>query len=202
MTIKTKRKLGPEIAIVLGSGILDGGKPGPRTELRAIAAAKLALANPKMTIIASGDGRKETQAAEPTEAGHIAKILKAHGVANRRVLIESESRDTIGNAVLVYAKFLRGQKPRKVYIVTSPFHKERAMLIFRTVLGPAWELEPVLCDVDAGDVAKAERNLEFTEQFLAGIACGDFSAVLARLFDKGKPFYRSLKWLNAVSTGT
>jgi hypothetical protein len=197
MTKKTKRRLGPEIAIVLGSGILDGGKPGPRTALRANAAAKLAMAHPKMTIIACGDGRNDRQraACDRTEAWHIARILRQNGVSNRRILLEPESRDTRGNAVLAYARYLKGQKPRRVYIVTSGFHERRAMLTFSFVLGPGWELESYLCAVDPGDSARLETSLDETEQFFAGIAAGDFPAVVARLLEVGKPFYRSLDWL-------
>ena len=134
---KSKHKLGPEIAIVLGSGILDGDRPGPRTALCAAAAAELALAHPKMAIIASGDGRSEKQQLTArTEASHIKRILRNMGIAKKRILLESESLDTLGNGVLVCAKFLHGRKPRKVYIVTSPFHEARALLIFRNVLGP------------------------------------------------------------------
>jgi hypothetical protein len=153
-----------------------------------------------MTIIASGDGRSEKQKQTArTEASHIKRILRNMGIAKRRILLESESIDTLGNGVLVCAKFLHGTKPRKVYIVTSPFHEARALLIFRNVLGPDWEVVSHVCAIHPGDAEKKESSLEKTEQFFAGITPGDLPRAAERLLKIGKQRYRSVARLQSAA---
>src|SRR5262249_25035304 len=160
---------------------------------------KLALERPDLTIIASGDGRSAKQKADPTEARHIADILEKRGVASQRILLEDESHDTIGNAILTYAKFLQGEKPRKVYVVTSPFHVRRALICFRGVLGPEWEIEAYPSEVDAGDAAKIETDFTATHAFFKDVTPGDLPVLVERLNAK-RSSYASLAWLQAKKT--
>ena len=173
----------PEIIVVLGGGMLPDGVPAPATLARGRAAADLARAHPKAAIICSGShgvGRKPRL----SEAASMADFIAAEGIERGRTFLEDESRDTIGNAVFVAERYLSAIPPRRVYVVTSPFHLERSVETFRLVLGPAWGIDGVASAAapDDADRAKHERRfLQQTREFLAGIAPGEVSQIGAKL---------------------
>src|SRR2546423_13422602 len=130
----------PEVAVVLGGGFSAGGKPSASTSARARTAAHLAQKRPSLAIIASGS-HGEGPAPAKTEAAIMADLIAAAGVPRDRLFLEERSRDTIGNAVEVTARYLGRIEARPIYLVTSPFHLERALVVFRNVLGFAWQVQ-------------------------------------------------------------
>jgi DUF218 domain len=192
--------LGPSIAIVLGAGVNLDGTASSRTRIRAEAAARLAHANPELSIIVTGDGREKTcrKFASLSEASNMARILIESGISPKRILREHQACDTMGNAVLSAARYLVGQTPRKVYVVTSPFHGERALTMFRGVLGPNWTVEAYLSEEIDGDDYKASREsggIEWAHKFFEQTIPGDISSAVNRLLEIGKPRYREIRWL-------
>ena len=187
--------LGETVVVALGGGVFPNGTPWPASKLRAQKAAELALADGGTVIICSGAGRFRDRR---SEALVMAEIIMQMGVSARRLLCEVESIDTIGNAILVAAKYLWGRTPRKVVVVTSPFHAERARRAFAGVLGPAWPLE-VVASQPAGDDEQRGKGepggIEWTDKFFEGITPGDLPRIVRRLFEVGKPFYRELPML-------
>ena len=176
----------PEIIVVLGGGMLPDGTPAPATLARGRAAADLARAHPQAAIICSGShgvGRKPRR----SEAASMADLVVAQGIDRARIFLEDQSRDTIGNAVFVAERYLSAIPPRRVYVVTSPFHLERSVETFRLVLGEAWETRGVASAPapDDADRAKHERRfLQQTREFLAGIAPGEVSRISAKLRER------------------
>jgi hypothetical protein len=167
--------------------------------LRSEVGVELALARPDLRIILSGDGRilPEHRGAKP-EASHMSRYFKRRGVSSQQLLVEDESVDTIGNALLVSARYLHGAEPGKLIIITSPFHAERARLAFAGVLDPRWEIEVVVSQsADDDDVRAATEHggVEWTRRFYQDIAPGDLSAALVRLGEVGKDVYRANKRL-------
>lgn len=199
MLSNRKRRLGSPVAIVLGGGLFADGTPGRATVLRAETAAKLAKAHPRMTLILSGDGRTDlNRQTAKSEAWHMAQILARHNVSQKRVLIEDEARDTIGNAVLSVGRYLRGKKPRKVIIVTSPFHAQRALLVFRGVLGAAWDIEICVSETAEGDdrrLAAEPGGIDWTNRFFEDLDAGDFTQIVTKVLKVGKPYFRKIRWL-------
>jgi uncharacterized SAM-binding protein YcdF (DUF218 family) len=164
-----------EIVVVLG---------GMRTgEVRARAAATLARERPGAVVIVSGrSGFDRTSG--PTEAETMAAVLFREGVPSARVLLEDESRDTIGNAVLTALRYLSGAAPRPLTVVTSPFHLERALVIFRQVLGPAWPVAGHPSAALPGDDDRAADEARYLEDFrrmFEGVEAGDLGAAAARI---------------------
>ena len=128
----------------------------------------------------------------------MARILIKMGISPKRILREHQACDTIGNAVLSAARYLVGQTPRKIYVVTSPFHAERALTMFRGVLGPKWTVEPYLSEEIDGDDYKGSREsggIEWAHKFFEKTVPGDISSAVNRLLEIGKPRYRELRWL-------
>src|SRR3989442_414963 len=115
----------PEVAVVLGGGLSIDGEPSESTTARARAAAHLAQKRPSLAIITSGS-HGDGPAPAKSEAATMADLIAAAGVPRERLFLEERSRDTIGNAVEVAARYLARIEPRPIYLVTSPVHLERA----------------------------------------------------------------------------
>ncbi len=185
------------VVVVLGGGMNSDGTCGQATILRARKAVKLAKANPLWTFILSGDGRVNP-ASGLTEAEYMARIFEASGIDRSHLLLEEESRDTIGNAVLVAARYLRHLQPRTLYVVTSPFHATRALLLFRGVLGASWNVEVAPSSPARGDAARRANEpggIDWTKRFFTGISPGDLRACISRLLTD-RPAYASSRWLH------
>jgi len=198
-----RRQPGAEIAVVLGGGLLDDGRtPAQATALRARAALELARTRPQLKVIVLSGKGAPGRLLKTTEAAAMRRVLRQHGIRRKQILLEDESLDTIGNAVLVAARHLHGLSPRRLYLITSPFHMERALFMFRHVLGGAWEVIGYPCAVaadDAGRAAGEPGGMAWAREFFAGIEPGDLAAVIARLFEYGKPYYRTLRRLRRVA---
>jgi puromycin-sensitive aminopeptidase len=195
-------RIGNEVVVVLGGGLSKDGTPSAATLLRAEAAAKLAMQNQQLTVIILSGSKPLSEMGEDdqqSEAAIMAGILRQHGVEQQRLLLEDESVDTIGNAVLVTARYLWGIEPRKLYLVTSPFHARRAALLFGWVLGDGWQVVPVesaQTDDDAMRAASEAGGISWAGRFFRGIKKGDLPAIIRRL-QKERPYYATLSWLDA-----
>lgn len=170
------------IAIVLGSGLQADGSPSPVTELRARAAAKFA-ARRNIRLITTGALPPHDQSTHGlTEAEVMAEIVGRESELSS-CMIENQSFDTLGNAILSTKQFLQFEEPGTLYVVTSPFHMERSCYIFKQVLGhkwrvrgheaPEWEFET--------RQSGAEDALVRARQFFAELPRGDLDACLDKL---------------------
>jgi uncharacterized SAM-binding protein YcdF (DUF218 family) len=169
----------PEVAVVLGGGFSPDGEPSASTTARARAAAHLAQKRPDLAIIASGS-HGEGAAPTKSEAAIMADLIAAAGVPRERLFLEERSRDTIGNAVEVAARYLGQMEPRPIYLVTSPFHLERALVVFRNVLGFAWQVQAVAAEDTDDDLKRANSETTFLQEtfaFFEGIKPGDMAAI-------------------------
>ena len=184
----------PELGVVLGGGIDANGGPLPATRARAHRAAQLARERPELGLICSGDRSPEAAPGTPSEAALLRDLIVGSGVAPERIEIEDESVDTLGNAVLVAARYLKDIEPRPLLVITSPFHLERAIETFRHVLGFRWQVQAVAADETADDVARAPREAMFLQEttaFFTGIRPGDLRSIVRRLRERS-PAYAAL----------
>jgi uncharacterized SAM-binding protein YcdF (DUF218 family) len=169
----------PEVAVVLGGGFSENGQPSASTVARARTATHLAQKRPSLAIIASGS-HGDGPAPAKTEAAIMADLIAAAGVARERIFLEERSRDTIGNAVEVAARYLGRIEARPVYLVTSPFHLERALVTFRHVLGFEWQVQAVAAEDTDDDRKRANSETTFLQEtfaFFEGIRPGDMAAI-------------------------
>jgi uncharacterized SAM-binding protein YcdF (DUF218 family) len=169
----------PEVAVVLGGGLSPNGEPSASTTARARTAAHLAQKRPSLAVIASGshgDGPTPSR----SEAAIMADLIAATGVPRERLFLEDRSRDTIGNAVEVAARYLGRIEARPIYLVTSPFHLERALVTFRHVLGFEWQVQAVAAEDTDDDRKRANSETTFLQEtftFFEGIRPGDMAAI-------------------------
>jgi uncharacterized SAM-binding protein YcdF (DUF218 family) len=172
----------PEVAVVLGGGTSPEGTPTASTAARARAASQLASKRPDLAIIVSGS-HGDGPAAPRSEAAIMADLIVETGIDRRRLFMEERSRDTIGNAVEVVSQFLGTVEPRPLYLITSPFHLERALVVFRHLLGFAWQVQAVAAEDTADDLDRAKREtfyLQETFAFFEGTRPGDWKAIEKR----------------------
>ena len=110
----------------------------------------------------------------------VSRRFRATGVPRDRLFLEERSRDTIGNAVEVVARYLRGVEARPIYLVTSPFHLERALVTFRHVLGFEWQVQAVAAEDTDDDRKRANSETTYLQEtfaFFEGIRPGDMAAI-------------------------
>src|SRR2546426_11433315 len=158
------------------------GAPSPSTAARAHAAAQLAHHRPSLAVIASGSHGDDPAPAK-SEAAVMADLIAGAGVPRERIFLEERSRDTIGNGVEIAARYLSKIEPRPLFLVTSPFHLERALVVFRNVLGFAWQVQAVSAEETDDDLANANdetRYLQETFTFFKDIEPGDLAAIEKR----------------------
>ena len=206
MNSKNDGPLGPEIIIVLGAGVTADGQPSERTIARVNEAAVLARTIPDVTIIVSGDGRTAANKRKrsQTEASAMTRLLLAmNRFPKESILPEHQARDTMGNIILSAARYLIGKPPRKIHLVTSPFHGARALTMARGVLGDQWPIELHVCAVCEGDEPKGRNEaggIEWAKRFFETTTPGDITSQIDRLLAVGKPAYRSMRWLVALAS--
>lgn len=187
-----------EIAVVLGGGISPHGVADPATVARTEAATALARQRPLLGFVLTGrQSGREGVLYPVSEAQWMAEKLAEEGVARDRMVLEDESRDTIGNAVLVAARHLQDLEPRPLWIVTSSYHMARSVLAFAATLGARWPIRtrtsPAAID-DAFRSAAEAKFIQETSEFFDGIDIGDLDAIVARLCER-YPHYATLERL-------
>jgi hypothetical protein len=125
----------------------------------------------------------------------IADAMRDYAINHRQieescVIVETESRDTVGDAVFTKLNLASPRSWSSVLIVTSDYHAERSRAIFSFVYGPKVLVEA------AGAVCENKDHLQENEaasmsaflRTFEGISAGEGSAIYARLREQ-HPFY-------------
>jgi uncharacterized SAM-binding protein YcdF (DUF218 family) len=158
-----------DAVIVLGGGV-DDGKASKITISRLNMAVKAILSGLSQNLILTGS--KEEIEAMYEEAIKL-------GVKRESIFVCNPSKTTIGNAY--YAKIkLMELGFRKVILVTSSFHMERALAIFRHMLGGDYEIMeyPSYEEVDE-EILKKEENLKVLIPLLNLFKEGDHETIMS-----------------------
>src|SRR5690606_26770328 len=98
-------------------------------------------------VVLSGGGRTLE-----LEAGVMRDYLTERGVDGTRLILETDSLDTVGNAVFTGLSLTR--KPiagNKILLVTSSFHAPRSLFLFRKILAPYYRLAVASVPPDGTD---------------------------------------------------
>jgi uncharacterized SAM-binding protein YcdF (DUF218 family) len=189
--------------VVLGRGVnADGTLPfGARSRVeRAVALYHAGIA-PR--LIASG--RNSLMADQPpvvTEAAAMGRFAQELGVPADAILLEDQSRDTIGNAYFTSRRYLEPNGWNTVRVVTSDYHVPRTSWIFQKVLGDSIDVSfsPASSELFANSVAQRAREesdiARFLMEWLGDIADGDRAAV-DRFIGEAHPAYGSAPMMTA-----
>lgn len=194
------------IAVVLGSGLLRDGSPTPVTAIRAREMAQLASEVKLDKIIASGSRAPyDVIERDTTEAAEMAAIIRQKLAQDASqpcppILLEDQSLDTLGNAIFSARQFLSKETPGTLWIVTSPFHMERAIYLFSQVLDPAWILKARPCEEWQHEDRQpgAPAALDRAREYFADIG-RDLEAAYAKLI-KRPPYTAATATATAPAT--
>ncbi|RCS21668.1 YdcF family protein [Phyllobacterium salinisoli] len=128
--------LGDEKAYQSPDAIVMLGANQPTLDQRLAHALPILQRFKDNSIVLSGGGRTIV-----LEAQTMHDYLVRNGIAGDRLIMETDSLDTVGNAVftgLALAK--RGVGGGNVLLITSDFHAPRALFLFRSILGPQFRV--------------------------------------------------------------
>ncbi|MCF7791630.1 MAG: YdcF family protein [Victivallales bacterium] len=117
------------VIIILGYALAEDGSARPALVERlkqGLAAYKL---NPKSKIIVTGGMPRSGM----TESYVMQQWLINKGVNKKRIYMEDQSKDTVGNALFA-SKIIQKLKPEKIILVTSASHMRRAYSVLQTAL--------------------------------------------------------------------
>lgn len=132
----------PEVIVVLGGGIRRVGMLSDTSRTRITKAVGLfKKLKPKALVISGKWSLGYRYIPKRTEAAAGAELAVQLGMPSDKVLTETESMETIGNAYFVKKRILEPKRWRRVLIVSSDFHISRAGYVFKKVLGPEYRVD-------------------------------------------------------------
>lgn len=102
-----------------------------------------------------------------------------------RLVREKRSLDTIGNAVFTKQDFLAENGLRNIALITSGSHSERALHIFRHVLGPDYNVDGMAAPESLTLRTRASSAVGYLTMraILRGTEPGDDRAIEERMYD-------------------
>jgi uncharacterized SAM-binding protein YcdF (DUF218 family) len=171
-----------DVILILGCGF-RGNSLGTESKLRVKQGVKMYKDGfAKNLIMTGGTSRKKS----------LSKLMKDYaiglGVPSRRIFIEEQSKDTVGNAIFS-KQILKKNKWKNVLLVTSDYHVERSMFIFHHVLGKNYNI--MASDVSTGLFPKLfsreNKKLLLADGLFSGIGEGKDAVIKKRLL--ASPLY-------------
>lgn len=174
--------------IVLANEMDEFGALNRESIARAKLAAKLATDLPIPFIVTCGWAyRRDTKI-------EIACAFKDYlvdlGISESRILVETKSRDTVGDAVYTRKNISIPMGFREICVVTSNYHVPRTRTIFGFVYGADTniDVEGASVSFDAATLSKEQSSLDAFRQTFRGVRAGDIDIIIATLGER-HPFY-------------
>jgi uncharacterized SAM-binding protein YcdF (DUF218 family) len=181
--------------VVLGRGVDPDGALPLLARQRVERAVELFAWGVAPRMIFSGHSSLMSDATPlRTEAAAMAEHARSLGIPARAIILEEESRDTIGNAYFVLRRFLEPNDWMSIRVVTSDFHIQRTAWVFQKVLGLGYDVafSPSPSELDHATIAARAREESdistFLMDWLGPIRDGD-PIGLARLIWQEHPGY-------------
>jgi len=119
--------------VVFGAAVRPGGLPSGTLSRRVLGALASARANTnegrERFLLTGGIGEHG-----PSEAEVMARLLRAEGVPDERIVLEPESKDTLESVARCSEILVARGDAARVHVCTSPYHSLRCALLFR-ILG-------------------------------------------------------------------
>lgn len=92
-----------------------------------------------------------------SESSVMKKYAVSLGVPAENILIEDESKDTLGNAYFTKVRILEPHNWYNCFLVTSDYHIDRTRSLFDFVLGPKYSIEFIGTDSSSLPDEKVEK---------------------------------------------
>ena len=140
-------------------------------------------------IITCGCAYREDSALKIAEAMKN-YLINRHKISSMNIVIEPNSRDTVGDAVYTRKFLIDKLGFKKIAVITSSYHIARAKHIFHFVYDKNYEISLISCDLNK-DINKEESERESLKKFkktFYGIKHGDIDSIHKRMLKK-HPLY-------------
>jgi uncharacterized SAM-binding protein YcdF (DUF218 family) len=177
-----------DAVVVLAHLMEKDGTLGAETRMRVDKGAHLATQTAYKIVFLGWDYRADSSICISDAIASY--VMSHHSVPSSMIIIDRNSRDTVGDAI--FSKRILGgiSKHRRVMIVTSDYHVARALRIFRYVYGEDWVVDAtgVPATPTASVLANEIRSQEAFERTFSGIHKGDDEGIFSRLVSL-HPFY-------------
>lgn len=183
-----------DAVVVLGGGVEEGGTLPELAQRRVARGIELLEAGIAPRMILSGRCGLRVQEPRVTEAAAMAAFARSRGVPADALLLEEESRDTLGNAYFTRELYLEPNGWKSIRVVTSDFHLSRAAWVFRKILGSDYDFSFVSAFSGLPPRELIYRALEecklsiFLNEWLEAVQEGDEHAI-DRLMEQEHPGY-------------
>tara|TARA_Y100000310_G_C20701911_1_gene830791 strand:- start:5274 stop:5843 length:570 start_codon:yes stop_codon:yes gene_type:complete len=186
-----------DAVLVLGGGVTRAGALSPISKLRVEEAVRLYKNDKARRILMSGKHNHMVEIpSNITEAQAMKAYAMLLGVHNEHVYVEEQALDTVGSAYFSRLLVLNKKRWKRIIVVSSEYHLDVTMYMFKKILGPKYSLEFIginseLSQEEMGTRAKEESvYLENVRSKLDLIEDGDDEAV-ARWIYTELPWYKN-----------
>ena len=168
--------------IVLGKEISVEGELPEIARQHVRMGASLYSATPAPLIMSGAYGLFE-QPPSRTEAMAMREYAIEIGIPGDQIIVEEESRDTIGNAWFTKVRFVAPRKLRSLMLVTADYHMDRALWIFKKIYGPMYNVRAAAVATNEGPAREEteQRFFEMAKVLLGDIPDGDDPQLSARI---------------------
>ncbi|MCH6587227.1 MAG: YdcF family protein [Proteobacteria bacterium] len=121
-----------DVIVVLGAAVGAGGGPSAALRRRVAEGVRRLEAGAAPVLLLSGGKGSAKGGGRPSEAEVMRDLALAAGVAEERLVLETDSRSTLENA-RCSARIMRARGWTKALVVTDAVHLPRALLAFRAL---------------------------------------------------------------------
>lgn len=188
-----------DIVVVLAFGVNRDGTLPEEAKLRVAKGVEVFNRDGcKAMLMTARYPARCTYIPEKTESQAMKDYAVELGVPARKIIRETRSRDTVGNAY--FSKLiLKRTKYRSMVVVTSDYHVNRARFIFKKIYGGAYKLR--FAGVKTGYPAEKKDKVRKGEEYAlklvkrdyGNIKDGDDRQIRHVIYTKHKVYAKSLK---------
>lgn len=169
-----------DVAVVLGCGVNEDGSLSDDPMGSVNLASQLYRSGRIPLIIFSGNLSYKAKFTPPrSEAEAMYAYAQEIGLPANSLLVENESKDTLGNAYFTKVRYLIPKKLGHLAVILGPNHSlERVKYIFNKVLGSQYEITFMEQNANReGEVEREDGSHTILKEWLGSIPDGDHEAV-------------------------
>lgn len=140
--------------------------------------------NNKNNIVFILSGGKTQNTVQLSEADVMMEYCKDNNISTNKIIKETESLDTIGNAVFTRKIVDDLKEISDIFVVSSCYHMDRVRYIFDMVFGSNYQINYDNCHPsnEHGIGDKEKTSLELAQKFFKNVVPGDIEFIERHLF--------------------
>lgn len=180
------------LIIVLGGGINLRGEIPSHVKTRLDKALEFYKAYPNATIVTSGrySFLYDQLGKYPpiSEAKKMADYLLEKKIPKNKIIVEENSKDTIGNALYLKDRVFLTKNGTEAIIITSRFHLERVQYIFDYFFNKDYEFEYIGVEQNLSPqkekevINRQQLLLKKTKELLSNFEPDNYKLILTKLY--------------------